>query len=127
MKRIYISAALLILTAIGCHMALSRMETALLEMTEYAQTVFEQVQHQRFDRTESEIQKIEQLWQREKNLFRIINGARQCDELETSLNRVRIFVSQKEKSPEALSELSDFILSAQRILRSQRPGLINLL
>ena len=107
MKRIYISTALLILTAFGCHMALSRMETALLEMTEYAQTVFEQVRHQRFDRTESEIQKIEQLWQREKNLFRIINGARQCDELETSLNRVRIFVSQKEKSPEALSELSD--------------------
>jgi len=127
MKRIYISAALLILTANGCHMALGRMETALSDMTEYAQTVFEQVQYERFEQTEREIQKIEQLWQREKNLFRIINGARQCDELETSLNRVRIFVSQKEKSPEALSELSDFILSAQRILRSQRPGLINLL
>ena len=127
MKRIYISAALLILTAIGCHMALGRMETALSDMTEYAQTVFEQVQYERFEQTDREIQKIEQLWQREKNLFRIINGARQCDELETSLNRVRIFVSQKEKSPEALSELSDFILSAQRILRSQRPGLINLL
>ena len=127
MKRVYISAALLILTAIGCHIALNRMETALSDMTEYAQTVFEQVQYERFDQTESEIQKIAQLWQREKNLFRIINGARQCDELETSLNRVRIFVSQKEKSPEALSELSDFILSAQRILRSQRPGLINLL
>ena len=127
MKRIYISAALLILTAIGCHMALSRMETALLEMTEYAQAITEQINHERFDQTEGEMQKIEQLWQREKNLFRIINGARQCDELETSLNRVRIFVSQKEKSPEALSELSDFILSARRILRSQRPGLINLL
>ena len=127
MKRIYISAALLILTAIGCHMALDKMESAVLDMTEYAQAITEQIQDERFEQTESEIQKIAQLWQREKNLFRIINGARQCDELETSLNRVRIFVLQKEKSPEALSELSDFILSAQRILRSQRPGLINLL
>ena len=127
MKRVYISILMLAATAVCCYAALMRLEVSVDDMAGYADKVAAFIQQENFDAAKISVEKLEADWRRQEGFFRIIIGSRDCGDIEQSLQRIKIRVAQKEKSPEALSELSDFILSARRILRSQRPGLINLL
>lgn len=127
MKRVYLSAVLLTFISVGCFAALERVSNSCLEMTGQAEAIVYSLKNDEYADSAAAMERLGYIWEKEKNFFRMIIGSRYCEELEQSLRRVEIWVEQKEKSPEALSELSDLILNIHQILQSQQPGLVSLL
>ena len=127
MKRVYISILMLAATAVCCYAALMRLEISVDDMTGYADKVAAFIQQEDFYAAKISVEKLEADWRRQEGFFHIIIGSRDCGDIEQSLQRIKIRVAQKEKSPEALSELSDLVLCFRKILLSQKPGIATLL
>jgi len=126
MKRVTIALLLLITVLTCCAGALFRLERAAAELTAQAQEMAGAVMEQNDIGIRQAAKALEEIWKRESALFHIITGSQNCERLEEALCQLRVWSTQKEKSPETLSELSNVILNASRLVQQQRPGLINL-
>lgn len=126
MKRIAIAFILLFTIFLGCAAALKHFEAATNDLIYQAQSMKKATEQQQTERSHQALSKLCEIWQNERNFFHLLSGSECCEELEQSLEQVKHWSKQKEKSPELLSELSKLILSAEHLSQTQTPSINNL-
>ena len=127
MKRVKIAVILLFTMILGCSAMLLHFKSASDKMINCANNTARYIENGDNSSAMGELSKLDKIWQSEKRFFHILSGGENCEQLEASLEQVKVWIRQKEKSPETLSELYGFILNAEHLWQTQSPGLMNLL
>ena len=126
MKRTVIALSILVFTAALCFFSLIRFESAINEMIDFASEMASAVEDADRPSASNALERLDKSWQQHQNLFRILSGGEPCEQLDRSIAQVKVWFGQKEKSPETLSELYDFIKEAEDLMETQSPSVINL-
>ena len=126
MKRAIIAVSILFLTAALCISSLICFENAISDVIGFAALMAKAVENGDNASAQSALNELDISWQRHQNFFRILSGGEPCEQLDRTLAQVKVWFSQKEKSPETLSELYDLIKEAEDLRETQSPSVINL-
>jgi len=126
MKRVFIAFALFSVIIISCVTALIHFEKSISELLEHSENMVVAINSDDRAAAEVALSKLDDVWQQKESFFHILSGSQACEQIEQSLEQIKIWFAQKEKSPETLSELYNLIAETENLWESQSPSLINL-